>query len=438
MYVEVKYDVIVVGAATTGAVAAKKVAEKGFKVLLLDSKPRARIGDKACGDAIGEEDLKKAGVDLPQDVIRERIVGADLISPDERRVFRIKGYGYTVDRLGLGRALVEEAESAGVQFLDNFPVSEPVIKDGRVQGIKGKDEYTARLVLDASGNKTKLRPAMPEEWGIEKSVERSDAVAAYRVIVEGLNPSLESGYLRLYFDQVTSPGGYIWAFPEGNLSNVGLGVTMIGKYPNPKIATLEWMKKRFSGKIITGSGDTVPTRRPFGNMVGNGILFAGDAAATVNPVTGGGIGSGMLSAKLAAEAIAEALGEAELPGVSELWRYNVNYMKVYGVKQAGLDVFRRFLLKLTNDDINFGMSSGLMDEEMVTEAAVTGVVRVNLQKEAELVIKGLRRPSLLLKIKQMADDVKAAMQIYSEYPADPSGYPKWRERADNFFKKLAY
>ncbi|MGC8635590.1 MAG: NAD(P)/FAD-dependent oxidoreductase [Thermoprotei archaeon] len=432
------YDVIVVGAATTGAVAAKKLASQGFKVLLLDAKPKSRIGDKACGDAIGEEDLKKAGVTLPSNVIRERILGADLISPDGKTAFRIQGYGYTVDRVGLGSALVDEAESAGAKFMENFHVDAPMIRDGRVIGVKGSDEITARVVLDASGNKTRLRGTLPDEWGIEKVVEKKDAVAAYRIIMEDMKPAIEHGYLRLIFDQNTSPGGYIWLFPEGNLSNVGLGVTMIGKYPNPKIATENWIKGKYEGKIVAGSGDTVPTRRPFATMVGNGIVLAGDAAATVNPVTGGGIGSGMLSAKFAAEAVANALSQADLPGINELWNYNVTYMKEYGVKQAGLDVFRRFLIKLSNDDINFGMSSGIMDEKTVTQAAVTGEVNINLRKEVEIMIRGLKRPSILLKLRQMASDVKTAMDIYSAYPSSFDGFWSWRKRADSFFANLPY
>mgnify|MGYP001626416768 FL=1 len=113
-------------------------------------------------------------------------------------------------------------------------------------------------------------------------------------------------------------------------------------------------------------------------------------------------------------------------------------MKEYGVKQAGLDVFRRFLIRLSNDDINFGMSSGIMDEETVTKAAVTGVVNINLRKEAEIVIKALKRPSILLKLRQMASDVKTAMEIYSEYPDNFSGFWQWRKRADAFFANLSY
>jgi len=433
------YDVIVVGAATTGAVAAKKLSQKGYKVLMVDAKPRNRIGDKACGDAIGEEDLRKAGVELPKQIIRERIQGADLYSPDEKTVFRVKGYGFTVDRIGLGRALVEEAEAAGVVFLDNFRVEGPLLRDGWVVGVRGKDEVQARVVLDASGNKTRLRGAMPDAWLIEKAVARSDAVAAFRVELKKPQPPIETGYLKIYFDQKTSPGGYIWAFPEGDMANIGVGVTMIGSYPNPKTKTYEWIaKKGIRGEEVVASGDTVPTRRPMANMVGNGIVFAGDAAMTVNPVTGGGIGSGMISASMAASSIASALESKDLPGFAELWDYNITYMKEYGVKQAGLDVFRRFLIHLSNDDINFGMSSGMMDEESVTKAALTGTVDISWKKEFEIVLAGLRRPSMLLRLRQMSQDVARAMDLYSRYPSDFDGLALWKQQADSFFSSLGY
>jgi flavin-dependent dehydrogenase len=46
-----KYDVVVVGAGTGGSVAAKTLADRGFRVRLIDQKSKGRIGDKVCGDA---------------------------------------------------------------------------------------------------------------------------------------------------------------------------------------------------------------------------------------------------------------------------------------------------------------------------------------------------------------------------------------------------
>ena len=36
-----------------------------------------------------------------------------------------------------------------------------------------------------------------------------------------------------------------------------------------------------------------------------------------------------------------------------LWQYNIDYMKGYGAKQAGLDIFRIFIQEITNDELNY-------------------------------------------------------------------------------------
>ncbi len=60
-----KYDVIVVGAGTAGCLAAKTVAEKGLNVALIEKKPQTEIGEKICGDALGEHHLKFLGLEKP-------------------------------------------------------------------------------------------------------------------------------------------------------------------------------------------------------------------------------------------------------------------------------------------------------------------------------------------------------------------------------------
>ena len=43
---KINYDVIVVGAATAGSYFARKLAENGASVLVIDSKPEEKIGTK--------------------------------------------------------------------------------------------------------------------------------------------------------------------------------------------------------------------------------------------------------------------------------------------------------------------------------------------------------------------------------------------------------
>ncbi len=65
-------------------------------------------------------------------------------------------------------------------------------------------------------------------------------------------------------------------------------------------------------RIIHVGGGIVPTRRPLPSLVANGFLAAGDAAVTVNPVHGGGIGPpALLSAELASKTVIEAFEKSD-------------------------------------------------------------------------------------------------------------------------------
>jgi len=102
-------------------------------------------------------------------------------------------------------------------------------------------------------------------------------------------------------------------------------------------------------KKIRGGGGTLSTRRPMSCMVGNGVLFIGDAAFQPNPVHGGGIGPSMIAGNLVAKVACGAIAKDDVSQRS-MWAYNREYMSMYGAKAAGLDVFRLFLQKCDNED----------------------------------------------------------------------------------------
>ena len=83
-----KYDAIVVGAGTAGCLAAKTIAEKGLKVCLIEKKKREEIGEKICGDALGEHHLKFLGLEKPTGgELEAKIDGIKIYSP--RRKHRL-------------------------------------------------------------------------------------------------------------------------------------------------------------------------------------------------------------------------------------------------------------------------------------------------------------------------------------------------------------
>jgi len=137
----------------------------------------------------------------------------------------------------------------------------------------------------------------------------------------------------------------------------------------------------------------------------------------------------MMGGKIAAEVITEALGKG-LPTREALWRVNVRFMNGYGGKQAGLDVFRLFLQRLSNDDLNYGMRYRLIKEDDVLRTSLGEEIRLNVTDATRRAFSGLGRLTFLKALVSMAKTVKKAKALYSEYPSSPQGLQEWKTQVE--------
>ncbi len=437
-----KFDVIVVGAGTGGCLAAKTVAEAGLKVCMIDRKNEQDIGDKVCGDAIGKHHFDNIGIAHPSGAeLDQKIEGLKVYSPDRETVVNVKGegiHGYLVNRQLFGQRLVKDAKDAGATLIDSTVVTEPVMKDGYVVGVLAKDLKTgnklslsAKVVVDASGHSAVLRKKLPPELGIETEIKNEDVEVCYREIREVKEPIADFGFCKIYLDLQRVPGGYYWIFPKSSTTvNVGLGVVMTEGFPNPKdlynelILSMPFFK---GSRALTGGGGLVPTRRPISPMVGNGVIIIGDAACQVNPIHGGGIGSSMMGGVKAAEFIIKALENGDVSREA-LWPYTGVFMKLYGAKQAGLDIFRMLLQRLTNKEMNYGMRHHLITDDDLLKTSMGEDMKLNITEKTSRLFKGLGSLSLLKKLNATAKIMKEIKALYRNYPSSPEGLQEWEEK----------
>ncbi len=437
-----KFDVIVVGAGTGGCLAAKTVAEAGLKVCMIDRKNEHDIGDKVCGDAIGKHHFDNLGIAHPSGAeLDQKIEGIKVYSPDMETAVNVKGegiHGYLVNRQLFGQRLLKDAKDAGATLIDSTVVTEPVMKDGYVVGVLAKDLKTgnklslsAKIVVDASGHSAVLRKKLPPELGIETEIKNEDVEVCYREIREVKEPIADFGFCKIYLDLQRVPGGYYWIFPKSSTTvNVGLGVAMTEGFPNPKDLYNELILSMplFKGsRALTGGGGLVPTRRPISPMVGNGVIIIGDAACQVNPIHGGGIGSSMMGGVKAAEFIIKALENGDVSREA-LWPYTGVFMKLYGAKQAGLDIFRMLLQRLTNKEMNYGMRHHLITDDDLLKTSMGEDMKLNITEKTSRLFKGLGSLSLLKKLNDTAKIMKEIKALYRNYPSSPEGLQEWEEK----------
>jgi geranylgeranyl reductase family protein len=436
-----KYDAIVVGAGTAGCLAAKTMAQKGLKVCIVEKKPKAEIGEKICGDALGEHHLTFLGLEKPTGgELEAKIDGMKIYSPDENTVFTVadKDFkGYILNRHLFGQWLLKKATDSGAQLQECTNLRAPIIEKGAVVGVTAKNmktgkvsELRSKVVVDATGYFGMVRKQLPDELGIDREIDNTDVEACYREIRELKVQNENTRYCEIYLNQKASPGGYIWIFPKaGTKVNVGIGAIMRKSgYPNPKeqLYATVYKKPMFEGsKLVSGGAWFDPVRRPLDNMVGNGVIIIGDAASLVNPIHGGGIGPSMLSGHFAGLEIVEALGKGE-PTKEALWGYNKKYIDTYGKKQGALDIFKIFLLTCSDEDLNYGMNQKLMTEDDVLKAGMGDNFKLNITETAKRVFRGIRKVGFLKQLNTTVTMMKEVRAHYDNYPATPEGFDAWR------------
>ena len=449
----VDFDIIIVGAGTGGTTAARFAAQKGLDVCLIDSKPREKIGDKICGDAVGTEafellkiDPPKAGVDLSC-----HIKGAKLYSPNLQKCINLidpKQAGYVVDRLKFGQRLLNEALDKGVkQFLDKTRALDLIYKQGIVTGLKVKAkngeqaQLKSKIVIDASGFYSPLRKKVKNPM-VEKAIPNYDSILCYREIINFPNKDQEvqdPEYITIILDPEKAPGGYIWYFPKNESSiNLGLGVYMDyrGKVKDfyKKYAFDEFVKTK-NIKIESSGGGVVPVRRPLWSCADNGLMLIGDAGCHVNPLHGGGIDPSMRAGFYAANTAADAIESGNYT-LEKLWDFNYNVMTTFGAEFAALDLLRMVLQVLTNEDLNFGLEKDLLTAGEILEIASTGSITLSLFDMAKKAIQGLSNPKLLLDLNYLRIRMNEIAKHYRKFPRTIQGFAEWKNNTIQIYEKI--
>jgi len=441
--IEKSFDVIIVGAGTGGTSAARFTAKKGLNVCLIDRKQRRDIGDKICGDAVGNDIFDFLKINHPKnEELSCHIKGAKLYSPNLKKCIILldpKQAGYIVNRLEFGQRLLNEALDAGVkQFLDNTMALDLLYKNGTVNGLQVKLEngekinLNAKIVIDASGFYSPLRKNARSSL-IEKTISKTDSILCYREIVKfsPIDQQVDDPeYIAIILDQEKAPGGYIWYFPKNESSiNIGIGTFMDyrGKVKDLyKKNVFQEFIKTSKVEILSTGGGVVPVRRPLWSCADNGFMLVGDAACQVNPLHGGGIDPSMRAGFHAANSAVHAIDNND-NSIKELWDYNYNIMTSFGAEFASLDLLRIVLQNLSNEELNFGLERDLLNGEEILEISSTGGLNLSLINMAVKAVKGISQPKLLLDLNYLRIKMNEIAKLYKKFANNLDQFSNWKE-----------
>jgi digeranylgeranylglycerophospholipid reductase len=381
------FDVIIVGAGPGGSACAKKLASVGLKVMMYDR--RAEMGNpKRCGEGLDKKAEELIGP-IPERCIAQHIKGARVYAPNGKYLEAVVSYGgYVLERHVFDKWMATEAIKAGAKLQTNTLITNLIIEDGFVKGVKGEFigqpfEARAKLVVCATGAESPL----PQQTGLKTacSLNLIDTCIQY----EMANVDIDQDFIHIYMGNDIAPRGYVWIFPKGNgTANVGIGIVPGSRTPKEYLD--EWIAKQpglANASIIEVNGGIVPVGGLLKDMAANGFIVLGEAAHHVNAIHGGGIKEAIISGQIAADVINECLKKGDV-SKSALSQFNEKWWSARGDKMSRIEKLREVVEKLSDEDMN-DLAEALKPEDLIDFAGgsrLSGLAKVLMRKPRLLVL----------------------------------------------------
>ncbi|MCA1978964.1 MAG: tryptophan 7-halogenase [Thiobacillus sp.] len=353
-------DVLVIGGGPAGSTVAPLLAEKGYRVVMLEKArhPRFHIGESLLPanlplfERLGVADAVKA--------IGMEKWGAEFVSPchDATQVFQFAEawdksmpYAYQVKRAEFDEILIRNAAQKGVEVHEGCQVEAVDFQPDDTATIRARHddgretEWQARFVVDASGRDTFLA----RRFQIKHRNPRHNSAAVYGHFAHARrNAGQAEGNITIFWFE----HGWFWFIPMMNdTTSVGMVTwpyhmkTRAGRslrqFLLDNIATCPALAQRLQeARLLTEVEATGNFSYVAERTHGANYLLLGDAYAFIDPVFSSGVWLAMHSGVLGAETVDTCLARpAAAPAA--LKRFDAQMR--HGPKQ-----FSWFIYRVTN------------------------------------------------------------------------------------------
>jgi len=448
----IDFDVLIAGAGPAGCCLARSLAQRGWRVALLERDPAGPAGKPI---VIEVERAAFFSADVPPP-------GPDQIIYHPRRIRCFSSRGKQAISLtgndmpwairldALVRLLAQSAAEAGVQIVPGHEVLHPLIKNGRVIGAAVRaggrtSECHARLTVDATGRAAQLTRRLPPEMGISFPGEDERLVTAGCYLHEAEVDELRRAIAdNTHGDDETwirlgQYGSYSTVFSHASLQRQ-LAYILIGYRlgtGQPPIANAIRQFEAdhgFFGPLLFGGDAVIRINRGLPRLVADAFLTVGEAACQVVPVTGSGVASALTAARLAADAADNALSSNDL-STKALWSYSARYHRGRGRTLAAFDVNRLYLDHFPPERVADMLEAGLIGQQDMIDTQMTRPPRFALSSLPQRIAGFCRQPKLLPPLFRAAMLTASVLRHYSKYPAqyDRDLFTTWADQETRLF-----
>ena len=436
-------DVLIIGAATTGSYFARKLAEQGVKVLVIDRSYEEKIGSKYDIFHICERDFEKHGLPLPTE--------------GEDRVFR---FSHSMNYSAFGRhpkpgecpvigmhmhlytlRMNRWAKEAGAQIEYGATFQKLLYgKGGEVVGaVYEKNgqlhEVHAKLVADCSGIPSVARRSLPDDCVVENfEISPRDMFYVILRYVTYSNPK----------DWISGSRGWTfyktWEAPQADPHGaiLGIGANLSFDFAEKIYDVFEKTIALPEHTIDYIERGATPYRRPPYSFVSDGFVVMGDAACLTKPSAGEGVTSSMVHADVVLDVVLKLFREEKPLSLENLWPINKRYIQVQGkafASQLAMLVGAVATNAQENDfffrnDIIFSRKSfeAMGEGRELTFSYLDLIMMVG--KMLWGVLTGKLRMSTIHSLVNAMSDSNKVSKLYDCYPDTPAGFGAWRKEAD--------
>ena len=281
-------DVVVIGAGLAGLHSAWLLAERSFRVLLVDRKVSLDRSIHTTGIFVRRtlEDFS-----LPEDCLGPAVRHVRLYSPARRRMDLASQHDeFRVGRMGLlYQRYLNRAICAGVEWMPSSKfINCTKLKIGmaiRLEDRTGQRVIRTRYLVGADGANSRVAEALDldrnHEWivGVEEVLEN--------VPLEG--PPI----FHCFLDPRIAPGYLAWAVHDGEQVHVGVGGYAARFDPVKALkqfrASLSDILDLRNARFVERRGGRIPVGGVLQRIANADGLLLGDAAGAVSPLTAGGL-----------------------------------------------------------------------------------------------------------------------------------------------------
>jgi flavin-dependent dehydrogenase len=302
-----RYDVIVAGGGLAGLSAAIQLAEKGYRVALIEKNyyPFHRV----CGEYISEESrpfLERLGIPISSlqlpEIRRLRVTAPDgtaLISD-------LDPGGFGISRYRLDALLASQAKLAGATVMEGVKVQDIRYRNGWMEIQVNGLLLESRLVLGCFGKRSSLDLKMNRSFALEKPGKLNNFIGI-KYHIEWDDPedlislhNFKDGYCGI--SRIEDAQYCLCYLTTAN--NLGLSNNSIEQMEKTILSVNPFLEKLFrdAKKIRQEPLSIAQVSFASKSQVENHVLMVGDAAGLITPLCGNGMSMALHASCLAVQA----------------------------------------------------------------------------------------------------------------------------------------